>query len=1082
MIKLRSTLLGLCLLSSFVSAAEGEEDDKLPLDAERSIQLSLDEATWLSLDLSPDDQTLVIEVLGDLYTLPIAGGVAEPLLTRMAFDSQPVWSPDGKYIAYISDQGGNEDLWIYNVETKEEQKLSKGTARTMMASPAWSPDSQRVFVSKRTLEMATYEIWTYAVDGGSGVQITFAKTKPDVQRAQQHNALGPVVSPDQRYVYYARKAGGSRYNQTFPSWQIARRDLSRGKEDILTNAAGSAMRPNISHSGEYLVYGTRHQQGTGLRIRHLTSGQDKWLVYPIQRDDQESWSTRDLLPGYAFTSDDESLLTTKDGKLIRVDLETSEIQNIPFRINASIELGQRAEFSRRVATGPVRARILEHIQVAPDGERVAFTAFNRIYVHSFADETTTPLSPEALHAGMPTWSPNGRDIAYVAWAEGEGAIFRQRARKGAKPKRLTNTNAYYSFPAWSPDGERIVAVRGSAAEFGRVEQFWSLVTGSEIIWVDANGGDDQFVIPARGLSKPHFGPEFDRIYLHISVTPLPRGATMGIVSVRYDGTDRRQHISATAPGIYYAGDRGNPERMILSPDGQHLLVKHAHQLYLAKPLPQLKDQKFKLNKPNIPLVKLTDVGMDYMAWSPDGNSFVWTSGNQIYHRSLSTVTFSSESDDDDESLLLEDHASNRVADVAIYRPRFVPEGQVALTGGTVLNPRMGASESTVVVSGDRIERVEDSIEVSLTDDVEQIDVTGMYLLPGFIDTHAHFRALAEINDRQTWAMLANLAYGVTSGMDVQPTTVSLFSVKDSIDAGLSIGPRAFSTGPGVFNDNEFKSYEQTKAVLTRYKERYQASTIKAYLSGSRKQRQWLIKAANEVGLNVTTEGALDLKMDLTLMMDGFTGLEHALPLPTVYEDVIQLAGKTRLAYTPTLLVAYGGPFGENYFYTRHSPYKDEKLRRFTPYDFIARRALRGSWFHEDEHVFPKIAASAYEVEKAGGQIGIGAHGQLQGLGFHWEMWALAAGGMPNEGVLARATIGGAEMLGMDQDLGSIEADKLADILVLQEDPRADLKNTLSLKYVMKGGVLYDAETLNQIWPESKPLPEQWWQRDSPIRN
>jgi imidazolonepropionase-like amidohydrolase len=175
-----------------------------------------------------------------------------------------------------------------------------------------------------------------------------------------------------------------------------------------------------------------------------------------------------------------------------------------------------------------------------------------------------------------------------------------------------------------------------------------------------------------------------------------------------------------------------------------------------------------------------------------------------------------------------------------------------------------------------------------------------------------------------------------------------------------------------------------------------------------------------------------------------------------------------------LLVTYGGPQAENYYYTNESPHDDPKLRRFTPYRALAARTLRRSWFHDREYVFPQIAASSRAIVEAGGQVGIGAHGQLQGLGYHWEMWSLASGGYDNLQVLQLATIGGAKMLGISRDIGSLETGKLADILILNASPLESLRNSTSLEYVMKGGDLYRANTLDQVWPQQKPLDAQWW--------
>jgi hypothetical protein len=405
-----------------------------------------------------------------------------------------------------------------------------------------------------------------------------------------------------------------------------------------------------------------------------------------------------------------------------------------------------------------------------------------------------------------------------------------------------------------------------------------------------------------------------------------------------------------------------------------------------------------------------------------------------------------------------------------------------LKGATVITMAEDASpleKATVVIRDDRVVYVGDEAGAEIPDDAHRVDASGMFILPGFVDTHAHYRPLRRILDDNNWAFLANLAYGVTTGLDVQPSTTDILAYEDLIDAGLMIGPRALSTGPGIFSNNEFTSVDHAEAVLRRYKDHYGVRNLKSYLAGDRKQRQYIVQAAERLRLMPTTEGGLDMKLDLTHVIDGFSGNEHNLPLVNLYRDTVELVARSGIGYTPTLLVSYGGPWAENYFYTRESPYRDSKLRRFMPANTIAGRTQRIPWFLEEEFTFPALARQAAKIIRAGGRVGVGAHGQLQGLGYHWEMWALASGGLTPLEVLTAATRHGAGMIGVDEDIGTIEAGKLADLVVLRRDPLEDVRNTTEIEYVVKGGELFEAETLDKLWPEKVPLPDQWWWDSGP---
>ena len=283
-------------------------------------------------------------------------------------------------------------------------------------------------------------------------------------------------------------------------------------------------------------------------------------------------------------------------------------------------------------------------------------------------------------------------------------------------------------------------------------------------------------------------------------------------------------------------------------------------------------------------------------------------------------------------------------------------------------------DAVVVIENARITQVGTREMVSIPEGAERMDVSGRYILPGFVDTHAHYRPLRRVLDTDNWGFLANLAYGVTTGLDVQPSTTDILAYEDLIDAGLMIGPRALSTGPGIFSNNKFRSAEHAEAVLRRYREHYQVTNLKAYISGNREQRQWVVMAARKLEMMPTTEGALDMKLDMTHVIDGFSGNEHSFPVLDLHDDTVRLVAESQISYTPTLLVSYGGPFAENYFYTRESPHRDPKLRRFMPANAIASRTLRTQWFLEEEYVFSRLAAQAAKIIRAGGRVGVGAHG------------------------------------------------------------------------------------------------------------
>jgi hypothetical protein len=613
----------------------------------------------------------------------------------------------------------------------------------------------------------------------------------------------------------------------------------------------------------------------------------------------------------------------------------------------------------------------------------------------------------------------------------------------------------------------------------------------DLIWIPADGGKQQLVIPARGVGRPHFTKDApERVHLYMSSGLYASEGPDALVSMRFDGTDRREHLKVTATGIYFAEEPVPAREIRISPDGRWALAHAGNQLYVTA-VPRLGGETPTINvdSPNVPLKKLTEVGADYFDWSADGLTITWAVGSTFFRQSFDSVSFEKkEEDDEDEDGKKKTAKSETEPDpvetieVVIEKPRYVPRGTIVLHDAIAITMRGDEviPSADVVVTDNRIVAVGETGEVPIPEGARELDAHGMTVVPGFIDTHAHwFEIRRGVLDVQNWSFLANVAYGVTAGLDVQTGTNDMFAYQDLADTGEIIGPRAYSTGPGIFSDNNFESVEEAKGVLTRYKEHYRTRNLKSYIVGNRKQRHWVVQAAKELEMMPTTEGGLDLKLDLTHVLDGFSGNEHSLPIVPLYDDVVQLVARSGIGYTPTLLVTYGGPWAENAFYTSESVHDDPKLNRFTPHGVIDAKSLRRPWFHASEYSYPAVAAQAAKIIRAGGRVGIGAHGQLQGLGYHWEMWSLASGGATPMEVLRCATLHGAEIIGLADDLGSIEPGKLADLVLLAENPLEDIRNTNTVRFVMKNGELFDADTLDTVWPEERKLEPLWWWNDGP---
>lgn len=1070
-----------CVLTfgSLVRASEADEKS-LPLQPKRKLQFQVDEGTWMSVNIDPDARRIAFDLLGDIYTLDTNGGEARLLLGGLAFESQPVYSPDGKRLAFISDRSGGENLWIANADGSAPLQLSKDDDRTF-ASPAWSPDGQYVYVARSVPSYGLYEIWMYHVRGGSGVQITRANGGAPGAGARMHagsdeetavavdvrpNTMGPAPSPDGKYLYYGLKLGGFEYNADFPLWSIARRDLGTGAEDVFITAPGSAMRPVLSRDGKLLVYAARHNGKTGLRLRALDSGEDRWLAYPVQRDEQEALPTRDVLPGYNFTSDGKALILSYGGKILRLDITSGQSREIPFSAHVNLDIGPDLHVQQRNATGPVRARVIQTARQSPDGRIAVFSALGKLYLLDLqSGATPRRLTSSAEAEFHPNWSADGRWITYVTGSAKGGHIWKVRADGRSKPQRLTDVTGFYSDPLFSPDGKSIFALRSSNHDRMRApsEVFFKRI--ADLIQVPAAGGKPTLISHAPAARSPHLSTDPQRLYFY---------SDAGLQSVRLDGSDRRVHVQIKGLGTSVQVDPIAATDVRLSPDGKWALAQLASQVHLIA-VPQTGDATLQINltSPSVPHQKITRFGADYFDWADGGKTITWSLGSRIYRLPLERVAFNTPA-----TPAPEPESFNARIEI----PRDNPIGTVVLRGATAITMKGDeiVENADVVIKDSRIASIGPRGSVQFDTNANIRDVSGRYIVPGFVDTHAHWYEIRRgVLDLENWSFLINLAYGVTSGLDVQPFTSDMFVYEDMIDAGLMIGPRAYSTGPGMFSNNRLTNAQDALDLESRYRDFYETRNLKSYVIGNRRQRQLVVGAAEQLGMMPTTEGALDFKLGLTHAIDGFAGHEHALPSVPLYQDVVQLFARTGISYTPTLLATYGGPFAEENFHINQSPLDEPKVKRFMPAFAQELHTRRHISFRRQDHIYPQLAEQAAKVLRAGGRIGVGSHGQFQGLGYHWELQAFAEGGWTPVELLRIATMGGAEIIGRSTELGSLEAGKLADLLILERDPRTDIKNTLSIKQVMKNGRLYDSDTLDEQWPRQRALPPLWFSGDAP---
>ena len=1080
----------------------------------RTVAFETRQGTWMSVDVAPDGTWIVFDLLGDLYRLPIAGGTATAISRGPAWDHHPRVSPDGRTLAFTSDEGGIENLWLADADGSNRRPLTSGKD-AYVRSGAWLPGGDYLVARRQDGKRAGLppsELWLFHRHGGGGIKLTAA--------ADVNAAAGPVGSRDGRFIYYAARRGRFSYEPNLRNglWSIVRYERATGESTTLTSGIGGAARPAISPDGATLVYVGRRDADTVLVARTLATGQERVLARGLTRDDQEGFAALDVWPNYAFTPDGASLVYGSRGGLYRLALSGGAApEPIPFTAPVSLSMSPTVTRQDRVPQGPVEARILRGAQQTPDGSSVVFESFGRIWVQSLASgqaagaprRLTASASPAREYT--PAVSPDGRTVAFVTWTDAEGGAVwtAPLGQAPSAPQRLTSQPAHFANPAWSPSGDRLAVVRGSGLEFrGQQPEEESAF---ELRWLPAAGGEPSLVttVPQPAGSRFHPGVAWSadgtRLFYGrpTEVKSPDDDPKVDLVSVRLDGTDKRALLRLPPA-----------DELVPSPDGRWLAFTARDQIYVTaippaqvEPVPEVT-----VKDGGVPVWLLSETAGNHVAWVDQGRAITWTLGPVVHRLPLaSAIAFADQrarkarekeaagpaapaapggsAAAQDQAARDEPRAPvSQRAPIALSMPRAMPSGSVALIGARVvtMNGDEVLPDADLVITGNRIAAVGARGSVAIPAGATRLDAAGTTVAPGLIDSHAHLHYSGfETFPETKWEYAANLAYGVTTVYDPSAPTLDVFAQAELVEAGLMLGPRVLSSGMVLYGGQhtpifaEVATLEDARRQVRRMKA-YGARMIKVYQQPRRDQRLWFAQACREEGMLLTVEGAGELHTDLTAAVDGYTAFEHALPYE-LHDDVVQLLARSGTYYTPTLLVAYGGPTAEQYFYLVANPHADPVLGRFVPHRMLDTFGRRTTWMAPDEYHFPVVARGAAAVQRAGGRVALGAHGQLQGLGVHWELWAHAGVGGADGGAMTphqawrAATRDAADKLGYLQDLGTVEAGKLADLVVLDADPLADIRNSTRLRWVIRNGEVFEAATLTAVWPERRVLPAMFWQ-------
>jgi len=1029
-----------------------------------TIPIAVSEGTWMNVDVARDGRTIAFDLLGDIYTMPIAGGTPRRIADGLSYEHQPRFSPDGRRIAFVSDRGGADNIWIMNVDGSDKRQLTKEDFR-LLNQPSWSPDGRFIVAKKHFTtgrSLGTGEVWLYSVAGGGGVQLV---KKPD--DVFQKELGEPIYAADGKSVFFTKNVTPGpifeyAQNSYTDLFDILRYDMDTGETTTAVSGAGGSVRPTPSPDGKRIAFVRREGGRSKLYVKDLTSGEERKIYDALDQDVQETWAVTGVYPNMAWTPDSGSVVFWAGGHIMRVGADGSDARVIPFSVNDTRVMIDATHPQVAVAPDRFQTKMPRWATVSPDGRTVVFETLGKLWVKPVAGGTPRRLvgnDGDAFEL-WPTWSRDGRTIAFVGWTDAGLGQIRTVAASGGSAKDVTTMAGHYARPRFAPDGKTIAFERTEGG-------YLTAARGSEnpgIYTVAATGGTPRLVSAKGG--EPQFAGASDRIFF----LATEKGKRQ-LVSTDVNGQARRVHASGELVNDYQ-----------VSPDGRYVAFRQNYEAFVMPLMPGAQDVAVEMKKGALPATQASGEGADFIHWSNGGDQLHWSLGPTLFTVATDTLFRDAPAADDAPKCVAPASGVSLSMEVAGDKPT----GTVALTGARIVTMADKAGgiidDGVIVIRGDRIVAVGPRASVAIPAGAKTVDVAGKTIIPGLVDAHAHGpQGEDDLVPQQNWVSLLNLAMGATTIHDPSARAAEIFVASEMQRAGTIVAPRIFSTGEIIYGAKspdvyaEINNYADALADVRRLKAEG-AHSVKNYNQPRREQRQMVVAAAQAEGMEVVPEGGSLYQMDISLIQDGNSTLEHNLPVEHFYDDVVSLWTQSKTNYTPTLVVTYGGLAGDPYWRQHMDVWKHPIVSKYEPPAMLLAQNARRTMAPEDAFVDDESAREAKKLADKGVQVSIGAHGQQSGLGPHWEMWSFVRGGWSPIEALRAGTIMPATSLGYQKDVGSLEVGKLADLVVLDADPTVDIRNSDKIARVMLGGRLYDPMTMNEVVTGTTTRAPLWWQR------